>query len=105
MSREALLAIEHLAELQMALPGEIHPSGRVAIVDWLQKAQRALDVGDNVEAARLIRSANQKAATELGWYAEALKIGADVVAEVRQRAARGDILGAAARLREADRAA
>ena len=104
---EALAAIQLLAQFAAAIPGEIHPSGRMAIVGWLRDAQRALDAGDNTEAARLLRNINEKAALELGWHAEDLGMAADAAADVSRRASLGDILGAAERLREleADRAA
>jgi hypothetical protein len=104
---EALAAIQHLAQFAAAIPGEIHPSGRMAIRELIRDAQRALDAGDNAEAARLLRYINEKAALELGWYAGDIGLDADAVADVARRAAVGDILGAAERLREleADRAA
>jgi hypothetical protein len=61
MSPEALAAIQHIAEFAAALPGEIHPSGREAIRSYLRDAQYALDIGDNTEAARLLRNVNEKA--------------------------------------------
>ena len=74
-------------------------------MDWLRDAQHALDIGDNTEASRLLRNINDKAARELGWYAEGIGIEADAVADVMRIASLGDIRGAAERLRGADRAA
>lgn len=107
MSPDTLAAINLLAQFATAIPAEIHPAGRVTIVSWLRDAQRALDAGDNAEAARLLRNINRKAALELGWHAEDIGMDADAVADVSRRASLGDILGAAERLREleADRAA
>jgi hypothetical protein len=103
MLPETRAAIQYIAEFIDVLPGEIHPSGRIAIRDWLRDAQYALDVGDNAEAARLLRNVNEKAAQELAWHAESLQLGPDVMADVSRIASLGDVLGAAERLREADR--
>jgi hypothetical protein len=100
MSPEVLAAIQHLAQFAAALPGEIHPSGRIAIVGWLRDAQHALDVGDYGEAARLLQNANELAALELGWRADDLGIAAEAAAEVTRLALFGDVVGAAERLRE-----
>jgi hypothetical protein len=105
MSPETLAAIQHLAQFAAALPGEIHPSGRMAIAELIREAQHALDAGDNTEAARLLRYINEKAALELGWYAGDIGLDADAVADVARIASLGDVLGAAERLRELDRAA
>ena len=96
---DTLAAIQFIADFIAAIPDEIHPSGRIAIRDWLRDAQHALDVGDNAEAAQLLRNVNEKAALELGWHAESLCLGVEVMADVISIAARGDIVGAADRLR------
>jgi hypothetical protein len=100
MSPDTLAAIQHLAQFAEALPGEIHPSGRITIVGWLRDAQHALDAGDYCEAARLLRNVNELAALELGWCADDLGIAAEAAAEVTRLALLGDVVGAAERLRE-----
>jgi hypothetical protein len=102
MPPDTLAAIQLLAQFAAALPGEIHPSGRMAIRELIRDAQSALDIGDNAEAARLLRYINEKAALELGWHAEDLGLDADGVADVARRASLGDVIGAAERLRELD---
>jgi hypothetical protein len=90
-----------IALFAAALPDEIHPAGRVTIVKWLRQAQDALETGDSAEASRLLRNVNEKAALELGWFAEGVGIeDAEAVADVTRRAALGDIAGAAVLLRE-----
>ncbi len=105
MSPDALASIQFIAEFAAALPGEIHPSGRMAIRELIREAQHALDVGDNTETARLLRYINEKAALELGRYAGDIGLDADAVADVTRIASLGDVVGAAERLREANRAA
>ena len=88
-----------MQDFSEAMPDEIHPSGRECIRGWLHDAQWALDAGNTVEAARLVRLVNEKAALELGWFADDMGIAADVAAEVTRLAAQGDIAGATALLR------